>query len=186
MRMAEYGFVENIDWTKLSIDNQQVDYILTIETAKHWAMMQRTQRGMQARNYFIEVEKRYKTMIILPNFNNPAEAARAWASEYDAKQLAENKIKELAPKANVYDEICNSESLLSMNEASKIIGIGRNTLMAKMRELKILQLNNNPYQEYIDRGYFVVKLSYISNLQANLSTTYVTGKGIAWLKEKFN
>ena len=38
-RMCNYGFIENVDYSKLSIENQQVDYALTLETAKHWAMI---------------------------------------------------------------------------------------------------------------------------------------------------
>lgn len=60
LRMFDYGFTENVDWTKLSADNQQVDYALTLECAKHLAMMQRTEKGMQARQYFIECENQLK------------------------------------------------------------------------------------------------------------------------------
>ena len=64
-RMIEYGFQENIDYVLLLKNGEQtsrgghnkVDYILTLEMAKHIAMVQRTEIGMKVRNYFIECEK---------------------------------------------------------------------------------------------------------------------------------
>ena len=37
---------------------------------------------------FEEMEKQIKTQQLLPDFNNPVEAARAWANEVEAKQKA--------------------------------------------------------------------------------------------------
>lgn len=64
-RMIEYGFTENEDYTTLTQKRvtvqgnaiTQVDHILTLEMAKHIAMVQRTEIGMKVRNYFIECEK---------------------------------------------------------------------------------------------------------------------------------
>lgn len=64
-KMIEYGFRENTDYVLLTQTGEQkgrgghnkVDYILTLEMAKHIAMVQRTEIGMRVRNYFIECEK---------------------------------------------------------------------------------------------------------------------------------
>lgn len=64
-RMIDYGFVEGMDFTTISQKRltaqgnttEFTDYILTLEMAKHIAMVQRTEIGMKVRNYFIECEK---------------------------------------------------------------------------------------------------------------------------------
>lgn len=183
-RMCDYGFVDGVDYSKMSIDNQQVDYVLTVSTAKHWSMMQRTPLGMKARQYFIDVEEKQSKMLAVPNFSNPAEAARAWADEYEAKQIAIAKVKELEPKAEIYDSICTGQNLLSMGEAAKICGIGRNKLFALLRNNNVCMKNNTPYQQYIDSGYFEVKVNNIELIDTNIPTTYVTAKGLVWLKKQ--
>ena len=64
-RMIEYGFAEGIDFTTIvqkwttaqGNETSSKDYILTLDMAKHIAMVQRTEIGMRVRNYFIECEK---------------------------------------------------------------------------------------------------------------------------------
>ncbi|AMA48091.1 antA/AntB antirepressor family protein [Flavobacterium covae] len=62
-RMFDYGFEENIDFILVKNDQNKVsksnpiDYALTIDTAKEISMLQRTEKGKQARRYFIEMEK---------------------------------------------------------------------------------------------------------------------------------
>ena len=102
--------IEGEDWTIVlnsDIDNQWInnptkapkDYAITVNMAKKLAMMSKTEMGNKIRDYFLECEKKAISGITLPNFNNPAEAARAWALVYEAKQIADLG-KELIPLIN--------------------------------------------------------------------------------------
>lgn len=69
-RMKEYGFVENVDFTVILKNERDekmfggirkiTEHHMKLDMAKEVAMIQRTEKGKQARRYFIEVEKRYK------------------------------------------------------------------------------------------------------------------------------
>ena len=65
-RMKEYGFVEKVDYEKIvskvhvqkrTRTYEQVDYEITLDMAKEISMIQRTEKGKQARQYFIQCEK---------------------------------------------------------------------------------------------------------------------------------
>lgn len=65
VRMFEYGFAENEDFGRVDIfvRGQKInDYALSMDCAKHIAMIQRNEKGKKARRYFIEIEKEYKTL----------------------------------------------------------------------------------------------------------------------------
>jgi phage anti-repressor protein len=74
-RMISYGLTENIDFTGVkfftSVNNgakQDIgDYLLTIDAAKHIAMVQRNDKGKTARTYFINIEKLYHQQIVSKN-----------------------------------------------------------------------------------------------------------------------
>lgn len=134
--------------------------------------------------------KEGKITPALPDFTNPVIAARAWADAMEKKQLAESQVNELTPKAEFYDTVADSESLMSMADTCKILdmGIGRNKLFALLREKGILQKDNMPYQRFVDAGYFkVVEGKYEANENVVISkTTYVKQKGIDYIRKLLN
>ena len=103
--------------------------------------------------------------------------------ERTQKEILANKLELQAPKVEVYEQIANSDSLLSFNDAAKALGVGRNKMMNDLRTRKILRANNTPYQRFISEGYFVVKVKNIrfGTGDKNYTQTFVTGKGLTWL-----
>lgn len=98
-----------------------------------------------------------KSEIVMPNFSNPAEAARAWADQYEQKLKLAAKVKEDAPKVEFFESVAESKDAVEMKAVSSTlnyVAVGRNKLFAILREQKVLQSNNIPYQKYIDVGYF--------------------------------
>ncbi|HBD95068.1 MAG: hypothetical protein A2015_02220 [Spirochaetes bacterium GWF1_31_7] len=67
------------------------------------------------------------------------------------KQAEENK-----HKVNFYDDVTGSTDTVEMSEAAKVLnkGIGRNKLFELLRGQGVLMNNNQPYQKYVDNGYF--------------------------------
>lgn len=63
-RMTDYGFTTEIDFIpileKSSGGRPKQDHAMKLDMAKEISMIQRTEKGKQARQYFISVEKEYK------------------------------------------------------------------------------------------------------------------------------
>ena len=87
-RMCEYGFEEDIDFSILKSGNPNggiakiADYAITIDMAKEISMIQRTEKGKQARLYFIECEKKLKAIdnkaqLLLDIYNGGEKAIAA-------------------------------------------------------------------------------------------------------------
>lgn len=87
---------------------------------------------------------------------------------YSKKQFAELTIEnekqktlliEQQPKVEFYDDVTGSKDTIDMKEVAKILNIkniGRNKLFEILRNKNILDRCNQPYQKYVDAGYFRV------------------------------
>ena len=109
------------------------------------------------------------------------------------KELEEmNKLVEKQkPKAEFYDEIIDSTTVIGMKEVADILkvkGYGRNNLFKFLREKGILNRKNEPYRKYIDQGLFEIKESkYIVENEVKIKpTTYVTQKGLDYIRKILN
>lgn len=195
-RMCEYGFSENQDYRVFvkNDDNSKggrpsTDYEITLDMAKEIAMIQRSDKGKEVRQYFLELERRW----------NSHEAVMNRALEYSRKQvkalMEENK--ELKPKALFADAVSASDESILIGQLAKLIRqngyeIGQNRLFEWMREngylIKSGSRRNQPTQRAMDMGLFEVKERTISNPDGSTRitlTTKVTGKGQVYFVNKF-
>lgn len=210
-RIDKYGFVENQDFEVFDnfINNPNggrplKEYALTIDMAKELAMVEGNDKGKQARRYFIECEKLAKQLMntqqpVLPlknqlqldilnsagDENQVLHALLEYEKQYVKPLELENEA--MKPKAEFYDIVADSTDTFTMNEVAKnvnIKGLGRNKMFAFLRYHKILMLNNDPYQKYVDAGYFrSIQSTWIdkSNGRHIYFKTVVFQKGIEFI-----
>lgn len=71
---------------------------------------------------------------------------------------AERVLADQRPAVEFYEAVTGSKDAIPMSQAAKVldVGIGRNQLFEILRREKILRHNNEPYQQYVDRGWFRV------------------------------
>lgn len=100
-RMLEYGFVDGQDFTlvvqKRATNNPKnpwttvTDHAMTIDMAKEISMLQRNEKGKEARQYFIKCEKKLKEVVQYQQRKIPThqEALRGWADEIERRERLE-------------------------------------------------------------------------------------------------
>lgn len=197
-RMADYGFTENQDYILLSnFGNQtgrgghnKVDHVIKLDMAKEIAMIQRTERGKQVRQYFIQVEK---------DFNSPEKImARALLMADQKVHKLEAQIEADRPKVLFADAVSASKSSCLIGELAKIlkqngIDIGQNKLFQWLRAHGYLisrrgESWNQPTQKSMQLGLFELKKTNINHPDGHTTvstTTKVTGKGQQYFINKF-
>lgn len=193
-RMTGYGFENGVDYTPYQMvhpKNNQVitDYQITIEMAKEIAMLQRSEKGKQARQYFIQLEKKW----------NSPEAVMNRALEYSRKQvqalMLENE--EMKPKALFADAVSASKDSILIGQLAKLVSqngykIGQNRLFEWLRCNEFLckkgENYNMPTQKSMDMKLFEIKERTINNPDGSIritKTVKVTGKGQIYFVNKF-
>lgn len=109
------------------------------------------------------------------------------------KLLQENALQlkaleEQKPKVEFYDEVAESNGAKTMDQVAKILskyGLGRNRLFEFLRNKKVFNMNNIPYQKYMDMELFkVVERSYNTRSGSIVRTqTLVYQKGIEYISK---
>jgi phage antirepressor YoqD-like protein len=150
-------------------------------------MVSQTERGEQARNYFIEIEKRFVSGMLLPDFTNPAAAARAWADQVEARMQAETKLLEAKPALEFVSRYVEAEQKKGVREVAKVMNIKETEFVDFLLKNRIMFRQQNkllPYAEHQQAGYFEVKTGE-KNGYAYHQTRFTT-KGIAWIANKLS
>lgn len=206
-RMTEYGFIEGQDFNPLifeqvqtegnrEVKRQMTDHLIKLDMAKEICMIQRTERGKQARQYFIQVEKDY---------NSPekimARALRIAEQELSNLKITvteqAKRIEESRPKVLFAESVSASDTSILIGDLAKLLkqngyDTGQKRLFEELRQRSFLMKagssKNLPTQKAMELGLFEVKESTINNPDGSVrvtKTTKVTGKGQVYFVNLF-
>ena len=134
-----------------------------------------------------ELENQQKKTALLPDFTNPAEFARAWAEEYEKRQIAEQQAALMKPKADFVDLYVDIGTTKSLRETAKILNMPEKAMIAALERDKALYRQSGnliPYSDKQSRGLFTVKTGTAEHGH-NFTQTRVTSKGIQWIAQRY-
>lgn len=166
-RMCEYGFTEGEDFNPLRIERVQDeggrmvsrtidDHQLTIPMAKELCMIQRNERGKQARQYFLAIEAQWnspeavmrRAVLIAQKQNDQLKAA-------NRQLLAENN--DLKPDAEYARAVCVGKNCRTTTSLAKDYGLSAEKLNSILHGLKIQYKTSDGqwvlYAKYCGKGY---------------------------------
>lgn len=146
-------FQEGIDFTSVTavtvVNNGAKrdiqDYALTLDMAKHIAMMAGTDKGFEVRDYFIQVEKAWNSPEMV------MKRALNYANDRVKKLEFENA--ELKLKADYYDEYMNSENLITTTMIAERYGWGPAKLNRKLHEMGVIYKKGDLWHLYVKYKY---------------------------------
>lgn len=122
--------------------------------------------------------------LALPNFSNPAEAARAWAEQFEANEVRQRQLELQAPKVAFVDNLVDRKNLMTATQVAAKHGISAVKLNKLLDELggvynKSVKRGRVFIQSFIDSGYGELKQT-----EQGYSQALFTPAGEVYIHEK--
>ena len=168
-RMCEYGFTE-LDYKKCFPNlesgcnggQNMIDYQISVDMAKQICMIQRSEKGRQYRQYFLDLEKAWNTpeqvfaralKMADQTIAKLKDSVKSLSTEVNMKNQI---IGELKPKADYYDEILNNPGLVTITQIAKDYGMSGKRMNEVLHDLGIQYKQSDQwllYSKYHGMGY---------------------------------
>ena len=207
-RINQFGFTEHQDFviiedvcfpnseSKGRGGHNKKDYHLTIDMAKELSMVERNEKGKQARQYFIECERvaKQKPAVDPMAILNDPSTMRTLLLTYSEKVIAlEEEKKLLEPKAAALDRIATANGSLNITETAKSLQVRPKVLFQWLSANKWIYRrvggkNWLAYQPKIQQGVLEHKITTVireDGTEKIIEQVLVTPKGLSKLSEVF-
>lgn len=198
-RIEQYGFVENQDFVRYLENSKKplggrpsMEYALSLDMAKELSMVERTAKGKQARQYFIDCEKRLSgSLNAIPQTLPDALRLAADLAERNQQQAAQ--IAELAPKAEALARIEVAQGDITVTQAAKMLKMPPKQLFDWLARHGWLYRSGGSglwlgYQDKVKSGcvtHSVHRYESKSTGEQRIATqVYLTPKGMSRIAEK--
>lgn len=196
-RMGEYGFESGKDFIPKMEESTggrpATDFCISVDMAKQICMIQRTDKGRQYRQYFLDLEKAWNTPEQI--FARALKMADKTIDQLktDNATLLED-VKRMRPKEIFADAVSASGSTMLVRDVAKLIKqngvpIGEKRFYKWLRENGfVCKGSTATTQRAMELGLFVVVIRTVERgdgLPLETKTTKVTGKGQQYFINKF-
>ena len=165
-----------------SMNRKQTEYVLDREHTECLVTGYSAILRMKVIKRLHELEE--SNRVQLPDFNNPAVAARAWADQVEKRQELESQLAIAAPKVQFVDSYVNASGSLGFRETCKLLHIKENAFRHFLLDSGIMYLlagKLTPYAQHIDAGRFTVKTGENPVNGHAFTQNKFTPKGIQWI-----
>lgn len=192
-RMTEYGFTEGQDFLphleKSTGGRPKQDHVLKLDMAKEIAMIQRTDKGKEVRQYFIQIEK---------DFNSPEKimaralkiADRKIISLEHKNEALQLELEEARKQTDYLDLILQTKDMLTTTQIAQDYGMSANKFNQILKQVGIQRKVNGQwilYTKYQGKGYIASRtFDYVGkdNKVHSKITTVWTQLGRRFIYEK--
>jgi len=199
-RIEQYGFLENQDFTVFANPGENYrggrpakEYAITLDMAKELSMVERNSKGKQARQYFLDCERRAKVAGLDPLavLSDPA-TLRGMLLSYSEKMLAlEAGNEEMKPKAEALERIAIADGSLCLTDAAKCLQVRPKGLFGWLSQNHWIYRRAGGsgwlgYQDKLQRGLLEHKVTTVERSDGTVKVAeqvHVTPKGLAKLAE---
>ena len=173
-----------------TLGGPQEQWLLTEDGVYEVLMQSRKPRAKEFKKQVKKILKEIRTMgyYLSPEFLNSPQCTMQLAQGYiqvtHENEELKDYIEEIQPKAEAYDELLECSTALSFGDTAKLLGVkgmGRNNMIAYLRDNHVLMNDNIPYQKYVNEGKFDLKQTKVSKPNGTTITktqTRVTQKGV--------
>lgn len=200
-RMCEYGFADKMDYSEVIVKNDDnskggrpaTDYQISVDMAKQICMIQRSEKGRQYRQYFLDLEKAWNTpeqiMARALRFAQQSMDNLKEHCQFLGVQVVEQQkvIEELQPKASYYDMILQCKDLIATTVIAKDYGMSAKKFNVMLHDMGIQFKQGDTwvlYAKYQGNGYLKAKTCNYADtegVQHSREHSYWTQKGRLFL-----
>ncbi len=135
-----------------------------------------------------ELEAATTQKLTLPDFTNPAAAARAWADEVEAKQVLAQQLAAAAPALEFVDRFVDATGTMGFRQVCKVLRANESKFREFLLEKKIayrLGKELTPHAEHLNAGRFEVKAGVSQKTEHAFNSMRFTPKGVNWVAGEF-
>ncbi|WP_243433244.1 phage antirepressor KilAC domain-containing protein [Pseudomonas sp. 58(2021)] len=125
-----------------------------------------------------------RVIAALPDFSNPAAAARAWAEQFELQQAATRALAAAAPKAAFVDQYVQAGGSMSFRQVAKLLNANERHFRQLLLDKGVMYYLGgvlSPYQHHQVAGRFEVKTGTSESNGHAFSQARFTPKGVEWV-----